>query len=35
MKALGHDPAEGEAMYRRLGADPEHGVPIVALHPGL
>ena len=34
LRALGQEIDGSEAAYRRVGSDPEHGVPLVALTPG-
>lgn len=34
MRMIGHEMDGSAAAYERLGADPEHGIPLVALRPG-
>ncbi|GAA4907925.1 nitroreductase family deazaflavin-dependent oxidoreductase [Streptomonospora salina] len=33
IRALGHEPDSAGRVYERLGADPENGIPVIALRP--
>jgi deazaflavin-dependent oxidoreductase (nitroreductase family) len=33
LRAIGHDVDGSDAAYQRIGSDPEHGIPLVALLP--